>query len=203
MSILNHLYGQVRGDPFPTSCYVVRADGLFMVARNLDPGFKDYLVYIALCPIMVNKKCTKHTVWGPIIRKNCGVVRTGGHLMVARNLDTVSKHHLVYINLIFHNGKSETRKAKFGVPLLPQTAASLGEWSFYGSQYPVVSVPPVMGSWVQGLFGEYSSFTPIMENQKFAYDQFRGTPVPINGPVVRANGDFILVRSLFYPYQQL
>ena len=57
MSILNHLYGQVRGDPYPTSCYVVRTDGLFMVARNLDPGFKDSLVYIALGPIMENQKC--------------------------------------------------------------------------------------------------------------------------------------------------
>ena len=43
----------------------------------------------------------------------------------------------------------------FGVTLSSQTAVSLGWMVIYGSQDPVLQVPPVMGPFVQGLFGTY------------------------------------------------
>ena len=47
--------------------------------------------------------------------------------------------------------------------LNPQTAVSLGR--------VVISwqLGPVVGSWVQGILGTYTYFTPTMENEKYVY----------------------------------
>ena len=76
-------------------------------------------------------------------------------------------------------------------------------WSFSSSQDPVLSVPPVMGPWVQGLFGSYSCFTPIMAYQKCVCGHVWGDPVPINCRVLRVDGHLTVARTLYYRYHQL
>ena len=66
----------------------------------------------------------------------------------------------------------------FGVTLSPQTAASLGRMVIFGNKGPELPVLSVMGPWVQGLFGKYSSFSPIMAEQKCVYGHVSGDPVP-------------------------
>ena len=56
--------------------------------------------------------------------------------------------------------------------------------------------------WVQGLFGTYSTFTPIIAEQKRVYGPVWGDPVPPNCRVLKADGHFTLARTLYYPYHE-
>ena len=63
--------------------------------------------------------------------------------------------------------------------------------------------PPFMGPWVQGLFGTYSTFTPIIAEQKCVYGPVWGDPAPPNCRVLKADGHFTVARTLYYPYHEL
>ena len=87
--------GHIWGDPVPTNCRVLRADGHFNVSRALYypyhqlwvPGPKGYLVHIApLPPIMAERECVCGHVWGDPVPTNCRVLRADGHFTVARTL---------------------------------------------------------------------------------------------------------------------
>ena len=60
-----------------------------------------------------------------------------------------------------------------------------------------------MGLWVQGLFGSYSTFTPIIAEQKYVYGPVWGDPVPPNCRVLKADGRFTVARTLYYPNYEL
>ena len=60
-----------------------------------------------------------------------------------------------------------------------------------------------MGPCVQGLFGTYSPFTPIMAELKCVCGQVWGDPVPTNGRDSWADGHFTIARTLYYSYYQL
>ena len=60
-----------------------------------------------------------------------------------------------------------------------------------------------MGPWVQGLCGTYSTFTPIIAEQKCVYGPVWGDPVPPNCRVLKADGHFTVARTLYYPYHEL
>ena len=72
-----------------------------------------------------------------------------------------------------------------------------------GRQDPVLPVLSVMGPWVQGLFGTYSSLSPTMAEQKCVCGHVWGDPVPTNCRVLRVDGHFTVGRTLYYPYYQL
>ena len=91
----------------------------------------------------------------------------------------------------------------FGWPCPPKLPRPLGGWSFYGSQDPVLPIPWVTGPWVQGLFGTYSTFTPIIVEKKCVYGPVWGDPVPPNCRVLKADGHFTVARTLYYPYHEL
>ena len=149
------------GDPVPTNCRVLRADGHFTVARTL------YYPY--------------HKLWVPW-----------------------SKGYLVHIAALPHNGWTEMCMWPcLGWPCPHKLPCPQDGWSFYSSQDPVLSVPPVMGPWVQGLYGSYSCFTPIMAEQKCVCGHVWGDPVPINCRVLKADGHFTVARTLYYRYHQL
>ena len=59
------------------------------------------------------------------------------------------------------------------------------------------------GPWVQGLFGTYSTFTPIIAEQKRVYGPVWDDPVPPNCRVLNADGHFTVARTLYYPYDKL
>ena len=108
--------GHVWGDPAPTNCRVLRANGHFTVARTLYypyrqlwvPGSKVYLVHSSFTPILAEQKCVCGHVWGDPVPTNCHVLRVDGHFTVARTLYYPyhqlwvpwSKGYLVHIALL-------------------------------------------------------------------------------------------------------
>ena len=103
-----------------------------------------------------------------------------------------------------HNCKTEMRIWPcLGWPCPPKLPRPKGGWSFYGNQNPVLPILWVTGPWVQGLFGTYSTFTPIIAEQKCVYGPVWGDPVPPNCRVLKADGHFTVARTLYYPYHEL
>ena len=90
-----------------------------------------------------------------------------------------------------------------GWPCPPKLTRPWDGWSFYGSQDPVLPILWVTGPWVQGLFGTYSTFTPIIAEQKCVYGPVWGDPVPPNCRVLKADGRFTVAKTLYYPYYDL
>ena len=89
-----------------------------------------------------------------------------------------------------------------GSPCPPKLPRPEGGWLYYGTQDPVLPIPWVTGPWVQGLFGTYSTFTPIIAEQKCVYGPVWGDPVPPNCRVLRADGHFTVARTLYYQYHE-
>ena len=90
-----------------------------------------------------------------------------------------------------------------GWPCPPKLTRPWDGWSFYGSQDPVLPILWVTGPWVQGLFGTYITFTPIIAEQKCLYGPDWGDPVPPNCRVLKPDGRFTVARTLYYPYYEL
>ena len=59
------------------------------------------------------------------------------------------------------------------------------------------ALPLLMGPWVRCLLGTYSSYTQIIANQKCVYGQVSGALILTNCRVVRADGHFLVARTLY------
>ena len=78
-----------------------------------------------------------------------------------------------------------------------------GRLWFYGSQDPAPYVPAISAPWVKGLFGTYSSFTPIMAEQKCVCGRVWGALVPAIAGVPVADYDLMVVwtpNCMYQPY---
>ena len=175
-------------------------------------GHRIFGTYSSFSPIMAEEKCVCGHVWGDPVPTNCRVLRADGHFTVARTLNYLyyqlwvpgAKGYLVHIAHFPHNGRTEMRMWPcLGWPCPVKLPRPYGGWSFYGSQDPVLPVLSVMGPWLQGLFGTYSSFSTIMAEEKCVCGHVWGDPVPTNCRVLRADGHFTVARALNYPYYQL
>ena len=78
---------------------------------------------------------------------------------------------------------------------------SCGRLWFNGVLDPVLYVPAILGLWVLGLFGTYSSYTLCCGIKSSVYGQVRGALVPTNEGVPVADYDFMAVWSLYCMYQ--
>ena len=93
--------------------------------------------------------------------------------------------------------------AKFVVPSFPQSRASLWQimilWQF--GRHNKLYVPAILGPWVQGLFGVYSSYIPWCGIKSSVYGQVRGVLVPTNEGVPVADNDSMVVWTMYCMYQ--
>ena len=197
------------------------ADSHFTVARTLYypyyelrvPGSKGYLVHTStFTPIIAEQKCVYGPVWGDPVPPNCRVIKADGHFTVARTLyfpyyelRVPGSKGIWYIQHFYtHNCRTEMRIWPcLGWPCPPKLPRPLGGWPFYGSQDPVLPILWITGPWVQGLFGTYSTFTPIIAEQKCVYGPLWGDPVPPNCRVLKADGHFTVAGSLYFPCYEL
>ena len=161
---------------------------------------------------MAEQKCACGHVWGDPVPITCRVLRADGHFTVARTLYYPyhqlwlpgSKGYLVHITSLpplWHIRNAYV--AMFGVTLSSQTAVSLGWMVIYGSQNPVLPVPPVMSPLVQGLFVHIAALPTIMADQECVCGHVWGDPAPTNCRVHKADGHFTVARTLYYRYHQL
>ena len=87
--------GHVWGDPVPTNCRVLKADGHFTVARTrvqpvpsvMGPWVQGLFgTQSSYTHIMAEQKCVCGHVWGDPVPTNCRVLKADGHFTVARTL---------------------------------------------------------------------------------------------------------------------
>ena len=133
--------GHIWGDPVPTNCRVLKADGHFTVARTLYypyhklwvPGSKGYLVHIAHLHPLWQIRNAYVAMFGVTLSPQTAA-SLSGHFTVARTLYYPyhklwvpgSKGYLVHIAHLHPLWQIRNAYvAMFGVTLSPQTAASL------------------------------------------------------------------------------
>ena len=108
-------------------------------------------------------------------------------------------HGMVVQGLATVKWPSALRTRQFGGTGSPQT----GQFTHFCSAIMGVKVLYVPNSpWTQGP-GTYSTFTPIIAEQKCVYGPVWGDPVPPNCRVLKADGHFTVARTLYYPYHEL
>ena len=138
------------------------------------------VTYSSLTPVMANEKCVYGQVSDPSIPTNYRVVSVDGHFVVARTL------YLLYVLPVMGSWAQGILDSYSSyIPTIAnQTCVYDQIWSDpipvncpvvkVGGHFRVARtlfypVPQVMGSWVQGILGKYSSYTPIIANQKCLY----------------------------------
>ena len=132
-------------------------------------GSKGYLVQIAHIPdLLWNQNRVYGLVWDAVVTTNDGVPVADYDFMEVWTLYCVyqpywpngSKGYLVHkAHLPPALEIKVACMAKFGVPSLPQSMASLWQIMIWWQFDPVLYVLAILGPWVQGIFGAYISYT--------------------------------------------
>ena len=176
-------------------------------------GSKGYLVHTAHIPPAVEWKIAYMAKFGvPLFPQSRAsqwqimiLWQFGPCTVCTSHIGSVSPRAIWYAQLIYPLPWNEKLRIwqSFGYPRSHNQGRPCGRLWFYGILDLKLYVPAILGPWVQGVFGTYSSYTGLNVESKARTWPIWDAVIPTNEGVTVADSEFIEAWTLYCLYQPI